>query len=183
MSSFQETGSSGQTPASRERTGQVPDRKKQFWVARRRVKACIRLADDNRIDGELYAGVERADGEPGRLVDRLNNLSEKFIPVAVDGTHLLLNKSAVTSLDIEGGRYEIEDLDKPGAREIKVRITFSERHSVSGSFFTCLPGAHRRALDYLNLGRCRFLALYCNGRAVLVNVDRIQHVTELIGHS
>jgi hypothetical protein len=114
-------------------------------------------------------------------VDRLNNLSEKFVPVAVAGRHILLNKSTITMLEIEGGRYEIEDLDKPGAREVEVVLTFSDQQAVKGSFFTCLPEAHRRALDYLNLGRCRFLALYCAGRAVLVNVDRIQHATEVIG--
>jgi hypothetical protein len=156
--------------------------KKQFWIHRRRVKTRIRLADENLIDGEMYANVERVGGEPGRLVDRLNNMSEKFIPVAVAGRHILLNKATITMLEIDNGRFEIEDLDKPDAREISVLITFSERRSVSGTFFTCLPQTHRRTLDYLNLSRCQFLALYCNGRAVLVNVDRIQHGSELVDH-
>ncbi len=183
MSSFQDTGPHGRTPAATDRTVSAPGKKKQFWVARRRVKARIRLADENIIDGELYTSVERAGGDPGRLLDRLNNMSEKFIPVATAGRHLLLSKSAITMLEIENGRYEIEYLDKPDAREIGVTITFSERRSVSGTFFARLPDAHRRALDYLNMSRCPFLALYCNGRAVLVNVDRIQHVTEAIGRS
>lgn len=183
MSSFQETGAAGRQPVVPREIEPASSRKKKFWVPRRRVKARIRLADENCIDGEMYASVERADGEPGRLVDRLNNLSEKFVPVAVAGRHILLNKSTITMLEIEGGRYEIEDLDKPGATEVPVVLTFSDRQIVRGSFFTCLPEAHRRALDYLNLGRCRFLALYCNGRAVLVNVDRIQHATEVIDQS
>ncbi len=180
MSSFQDTGTRVPRPATGKTAVAATEKKKKFWVPRRRVKARIRLADENVIDGELYATVERADGEPGRLVDRLNNASEKFIPVAVAGRHILLNKSSITLVEVDSGRYEVEDLDKPGAREIRVSINFSDSRAVSGTFFTCLPESHRRALDYLNLGRCRFLALYCNGRAVIVNVDRIQHVTEVI---
>lgn len=180
MSSFQETGPGVSLPAVGQAGGPAVEKKKKFWIPRRRVKARIRLADENVIDGELYASVERAGGEPGRIVDRLNNASEKFIPVAVAGRHILLNKSSITLVEVESGRYEVEDLDKPEAREIRVSITFSDSRGVSGAFFTCLPEAHRRALDFLNLGRCRFLALYCNGRAVLVNVDRIQHATELM---
>ncbi len=156
----------------------APGNQKPYWIPRRRVKAIIRLVDENSIEGELYASVEGTGGSPALLVDRLNHPSEKFVPVAVGGRHILLNKTNITTLEIPGGRYEFDNPNNDVAREIQVRIWLSEQTSVTGSFFTCLPEPHSRALDYLNLRWGRFFALSCNGSALLVNMDRIQHVTE-----
>ena len=55
---------------------------RSLWVPRRRVPVQVQMADRTLLSGELYADVKSLDGTPGRVLDRLNDSAETFLPLA-----------------------------------------------------------------------------------------------------
>lgn len=91
-------------------------------VAKRRVDVHIRLADQRIIAGGFYTAGERLDGERGTVLDRLCDPREKYLPLAVDHSHVMLSKAQIVTVQLEE-----PDLCKPRAQtasEFLVLIDF-----------------------------------------------------------
>lgn len=150
-----------------------------LWAPKRRVAARVRLIDGRTLDGALYADVQRLDGTRASVVDRLHDAFERYIPLATEGRHVLLQKSAVVTVHLPGD--EVEPPAADGVREFRVALGLAAGEPVRGRLFALLPPAQSRALDFLNRTAQPFVELASGDELVLVNTEHVVTVTELLG--
>ena len=161
-------------------TIKLPRESNALRIPRRRVPVRIELTDGSPLTGALYADRTTASGAPGRVVDRLNDVAEPFVPLAVEDRHILLRKSSVLLVRM---------IDEPeaslpsGASQTKLRLclTMASGMTVQGQLRAVLPRQRTRALDFLNLNSDRFLEVRRgDGRLTLVNSRHIARVIEVL---
>ena len=71
----------------------------------------VTLENGRTVEGGLYVPAIGPDGQPGRLLDRLNDEAEQFLPLA--GRHeTLLNKSAIVSVQLASGHERPEEIGR-----------------------------------------------------------------------
>lgn len=160
-----------------ERQDDGPSRR--FWIPRRRVPVRVQLADNSIVSGELYADVRGADGAPGRVLDRLNDPLETYLPLAADDKHVLLNKAGITTVQLPVGEGSALGRGMTSDREVRVRMILSNGERLDGRMRAPLE-EHARLLDYLNSTRQMFFALEGENKATLINGSFILSVTELL---
>jgi len=149
-----------------------------LWVPRRRVQVRVQLVDGSLLSGELYADVKRADGTPGRVLDRLNESQEIFLPLASDDQHILLKKSGISTVRLAVDEEEIGAPANDGTKEVRARISLSDGTHLEGMIPAPLS-PRARLLDYFNASSKTFSVLR-NGRQVtLINGACVMAVTEL----
>ncbi len=149
------------------------------YVPRRRVRATVRLAGRGVLEGDLYAEQVHLDGRPGRVLERLNDASERYLPLAVHDSHLLLNKRHIVTVEIE-----TREVERPteSSRASLVRIDLTEGSSVEGSMeMPRATGAGSRTLDNLNALPDGFHVVWTTSAACLVNAWYIAVVAEKCG--
>ncbi len=146
-------------------------------VVKRVVPVRIRLADDSLREGHLYGDVQRLDGGPATILDRLDDPCEAFLPLATGGTHVLVSKSRAMTVEIRPG--EITAPATQGATTLQVEILLSNGEILNGRIHAVLPPASCRALDFLNRLSSKFLCLFRDDEAVLVNREYVVAVTEV----
>lgn len=147
-------------------------------VPKRRAPVEVQLTNGDTFQGGFYYNVQRADGSPGRVIDRLIDPGEKYIPLATENEHVLINKSCIIVVHLREGVAE-RFPHAAGTRTLNVRLKLSNGVSVEGAIHALLPAAHSRTLDYLNGSARCFLAL--NGKGTtLVNSEHVVSVTEVI---
>jgi hypothetical protein len=151
---------------------------RSLWVPRRRVPVQVQLADGSLLEGELYADVKSADGTPGRVLDRLNDSRETFLPLARDDKHILLRKSGIATVRLETEEEEIRNRGADGTREVRARIDLSDGTSLEGMIPAPLS-PQARLLDYLNASREKFSVLRAGRQVTLINGACVMAVTEL----
>jgi hypothetical protein len=151
---------------------------RRFWIPRRRVPVRIQLADNSVVSGELYADVRGADGAPGRVLDRLNDPLETYLPLASDDKHILLNKAGITTVQLSVGEGGALGRGLTSDRELRVRMILSNGKRLDGSIRAPLE-EHARLLDYLNSTNQMFFALQGEKKATLINGRCILSITEL----
>jgi len=147
-------------------------------VPKRRVAAEVRLADDTVLAGLLYTDVERLDGSPGCVADRLEDPLGRYLPIAVDDRHVLINKAGIVTV-----RVPEQESRRPSAKDVmrmSVRVRMSNNEILEGELYAILPPARARVLDFLNMSHERFIQLFQNDRLTLINGDYIVEVTELL---
>jgi len=152
---------------------------KLFWTPKRRVTARVSLVLGAVLEGILYADVHRIDGTPGAIADRLEDPLVKYLPLAVEGRHLFLQKNQIVTIELgpeESRPPAVEEL-----REFRVRLRLSTRAILEGSLLAVLSPAHSRVLDFLNVTPSTFLHLFQPDRLVLVNGVYVVEVSELLG--
>ncbi len=153
---------------------------RRFWVPRRRVPVRVQQADNSVTLGELYADIKGADGAPGRVLDRLNDPLETYLPLAADNRHILLNKTGITTVQLAVGESGALGRGLTSDREVRVRVVLSNGESLEGTIRAPLE-EHARLLDYLNSTRQMFFSLTGGKMATLINGRCILSVTELHG--
>lgn len=121
-----------------------------FRVPRREVPVRILLDDQRTLDGLVFTAMAGPDGMPGRVVDRLNDTAEDFIPLACGEDRFLLNKSGIVAVQVPDGRGEVEGLEAGGGREVQVQLSLSGGIALSGRLFILMPPERSRVLDFLN---------------------------------
>lgn len=138
-----------------------------FRVPTREVAAFLMLDDGRSLEGKLFLHEQGPDGHPERVLDRLNDGAEPFVPLAVGSDRFLLNKSGIITVELEASEDDVGHLDPPGARRAAVRITLAGGTALLGELVVLMPPERSRVLDYLNAAP-RFVPLFREGRVTLV---------------
>ena len=147
-------------------------------VPKRRVPARVVLVDHTIHSGELYADILRSDGSPGRILDRLVDSTEKYLPLATESEHILLSKAHI--LLVECSSDEVDVPSANGAKTLCVQLRLVTGLVLSGEIRTCLPPLHARVLDYLNAISPKFITTLQDENATLVNASHVVSVAEII---
>jgi hypothetical protein len=120
----------------------------EFRVPKTEVAARIRLADGEELDCTLYTTSTGPTGEPGRILDRLNDGSEKFVPLAAGSERLLVNKRSLVWVRLDANSEPLPD--RPGMLERRVRLALSDGQSLEGHLRYEMPPGRQRLIDFLN---------------------------------
>ncbi len=152
-----------------------------YRTPQRMVPVRVLLEDGRRLQGGFYVPATGLDGNPGRLLDRLNDASEKFLPLA--GKHeTLLNKAWIVAVVLASGHQQAEVIESEIAREQRVRMALAQGKTVEGWLRFLMPEERGRLLDYLNEAP-PFIPVIGEQRVTLVHRRFIQSVQELTGIS
>lgn len=154
---------------------------KGLRTPQRMVPVRVLVEDGHMLEGGLYVPATGADGGPGRLLDRLNDDTQAFLPLA--GRHeTLLNKSRIVTVQLASGHERPEGITEQHAREQRVRFHLAGGYVVDGWVRYFMPDEHARLLDYLN--ECpRFIPVIGDQRVTLVHRLFVSSVEELSGTS
>lgn len=152
-----------------------------FRTPQRMVPVRVLLEDGRALEGGLYAPVTGPDGNPGRLLDRLNDDTEEFLPLA-GRYETLLNKSWILTVQLASGHEQPEGIESEVAREQRVRVTLTQGEPLEGWIRYLMPEERGRLLDYLNEAP-RFIPLIGESRVTLIHRRFIISVQELTGVS
>jgi len=139
----------------------------RFQIPRRQVEARLLLDDGSTLEGHLYTALVGAEGRPETVQDRLNDLSEEFLPLACGPDRFLLNKAGILLCEVREGQGELERLAGAGGRLVPVRLTLVGGVGVVGTLRVVMPPERSRVLDYLNRAP-RFIAIEGPGKVTLV---------------
>ncbi|MFQ5876564.1 MAG: hypothetical protein ACE5JH_02565 [Acidobacteriota bacterium] len=148
-------------------------------VPKRKVRVRVRPVTGGVLDGEFYVSLKTASGRPERVSDRLNDSSEKYLPLALEDRHVLLSKACLVSVEVGRGEEDADPQVFRDLRRLRLELGLTDGSRLRGSVYAWMEPAHSRALDYLNAPRPRFISLFEDDRVVLVNGDYVAVVSEL----
>lgn len=152
-------------------------------VPKRKVAARVRLSNVRHLDGFFYVAVRNARGEPESVRDRLNDLTEEYLPMALEGRHLLIRKAGIVTVEVPAEERAArkspteEELER---RRFDLKFEFSDGTNLVARATADLPLDRERPLDYLNLEATNFTEVQTSGRVVLLNGDHVVAVTEVL---
>ena len=141
----------------------------------------VLLDNGRKLEGGFYASGARTDGTPGRLIDRLNDDTEEFLPLA-GRYETLLNRACIISVELATGEEQAEGIENQVAREQQVEIALIGGTTLSGWIRFLMPEERGRLLDYLNAAP-RFIPIIGDNRVTLVHRRFIVSMEELTGVS
>jgi hypothetical protein len=147
----------------------------QFRVPQRKIAVELTLAGARKMAGETYAPETGRGGEPGRLIDRLNDGRERFLPVTHSSGGALVSKRSIIAVRLGPGDAEREDCAGEHEREVRVEVLLEEGMTLEGRVAYTLPPDRCRLLDYFNASS-RFVALLNPEGATLINTDRVVEI-------
>lgn len=150
----------------------------QFRVPQRKIAVELTLPGGRKMDGETYAPETGRGGEPGRLLDRLNDGRERFLPVTHSSGGALVRKRSIVAVRLGPGDAEREGCAGDHEREVRVEIALEEGLALEGRVAYTLPADRCRLLDYFNASS-RFIALLNSEGATLINTDRVVEIRRL----
>ena len=152
-------------------------------VPRRRVAAVVHLKDGSTLAGDLYASAGETSHGLEPILDRLNDERERYLPLACDERHVLLNKSSVRYVELARAENPL-DLDaSTRARTFRVVVTLESGETIGGLLESSVREAHHRTLDELNERPRGFLRIVKGAGVVYVNHDHVVSVRDLPGVS
>lgn len=149
-----------------------------FRVPKREQPVRFVLDDGRTVDAGVFAPVTGPDGRPGRVLDRLNDLSEEFLPVHSSTDRFLLSKSGIVAVQIDGAVPDVTGVDPEGGREVGVRISLAGGTGLVGRLLVVMPRERSRVVDYLNAAG-RFFPLLGEGHVTLVQKRFVVSVREM----
>ena len=144
---------------------------KTFQVPQKQQEVLVRLRGGEELAGSFYFAARGPGGSPGRLSDRLNDRTEKFLPLAYQSGAYLLNKDAILSVRLDSPGA---DIPSEGAEHhAPVRVRLVDGGELEGYFDFSMPVGRERVVDFLNAAP-RFVALTGRQTTTLVNTDGIR---------
>jgi hypothetical protein len=152
----------------------------EFRVPRREQSVRVVLDDGRSIEADMFAALTGPDGRPGRILDRLNDSAEAFLPVRSGEDRLLLNKSGMVTIQVEGTAEEVMGPEHAAGREVPVRIGMAGGAGLVGRLLIVMPLERSRVVDYLNDVQ-EFFPLIGEGQVTLVQKRFVVSVRELEG--
>jgi hypothetical protein len=150
----------------------------KYRVPQREFPVRITLVNGETLDGVLFAPATGPDGAPGRLVDRLNDAEEHFLPLARSGQAGLLQKGSVVAVHLDPVLGAAELHDGEHAREVRIRVILETNLELEGDVNYTMPPEKGRILDYLNAAP-RFVPLLTGEGTTLFNRERVVRVEAL----
>lgn len=150
---------------------------REFQVPQREVPVIVELHDRSERRGTFYAAVSGPGGGPARLIDRLNDPDERFLPLTDSDRGWLLNKEWIVRIAVAADHQAFEMEADAGTRHVEVRFDMAVGPALEGALAYNLPPDRRRLLDYMNMG-ARFILLQHDGGTSLVNRRFIAQVTD-----
>lgn len=157
----------------------------EFVVPQRHVKVRLHLQDGRDLAGTMFVPAIGPDGEPGHLVDRLNEETEEFVALREGRrTHLIHETRILTAwvdeddeVD-ERAEKEIEEADR--SRKLLVKLHLTSGNEIIGHLSYVQLLDHERLQDFLNTAR-RFIALRVENRVTYVNRQQVVSAVPLRG--
>lgn len=143
---------------------------KTFQVPQKQQRVRVRLRGGEEFEGSFYYAATGPGGAPGRLSDRLNDRTEKFLPLAWTEGAFLLNKDAILTVHCDLPDDEIAPEGAEHHTAVLVRLV--DGGQLEGRFDFSMPVGRERLVDYLNAAP-RFVTLTAAGTTTLVNTDGI----------
>ncbi len=152
----------------------------QFRVPQQTVAVRVLLEDGTMIDGELYApSTVGAGNDVQRLLDRLNDDAERFVPLAWNDDNCLVQKAWIVWVQLNEAVDPAEAAAEPeGGLVHSLRLTFGNGKTLSGEVSYVMRPERSRVLDFLN-ATPPFFALRGGERVTLVNRAFVQQVHDL----
>ncbi len=149
-----------------------------FKVPKRGVEVRLLLEGGESLEGVLYVPPTGPYGGPGRLIDRLNDETEAFMPLVSDksGTRLV-SKARILTLEVAADQEDPEPIDTFASRELDVTIDTIGGVSLSGRLVFVMPAGQRRTLDFLNAA-ASFISLADEDKTTLIRRTGIISVRE-----
>jgi hypothetical protein len=149
----------------------------EYRVPQRKVPVRVRLEDGRDIEGFLFAPDTGPDGEPGRVVDRLNDEPERFLALVGERRSCLLHKGSVVAIELSPADGNLELHEGEHATEVRVELRLETNLVVSGTICYTMPPERQRVLDFLNAAP-DFISVETESSTTLLNVDRVISVVD-----
>ncbi len=156
----------------------------EFAVPQREVEVEVLLRDGRELSGEVYVPETGPYGEPGHLIDRLNQESEDFLALTVGAHTHLVHETGILTVTVVDGEVEeqiarqIEDSTRK--RQLLVKIHLTSGKELIARLTYVQPLEQQRLQDVLNTRR-RFIPVRAQDRLVYVNRRQIVSVVSLRG--
>jgi hypothetical protein len=138
----------------------------EYQVPRREVGATVFLDDGRTLECTLFTAVSSPEGGPQRVLERLNDSGEEFVPVSCGDDRFLVSKTGIVTVRITE-RDELDAMETDAGREVPVRLCLAGGTSLVGRFRIVMPPERSRVIDYLNEAS-RFVPLIGEDRLTLV---------------
>ena len=149
---------------------------KAFQVPQQEIQVRVTLRAGGEVDGGFFFFAACGPGgAPGRLVDRLNDPAETFLPLSDGAGGKLLHKDQILTVRVRGDSAGIEPPDSKGDIRTRVRLTLSDGTAVEGQLTFTMPPGRGRVLDFLNAAP-RFIALSDEASLTWIHRDAIVSV-------
>lgn len=146
-------------------------------VPKRGVAVKVFLEGGHTLEGEVFVPASGPYGGPGRLIDRLNDQDEDFMPLSGEAGTSLVNKARVIAVEVPPDYEEADDVDAAPSLELQVEIKAIESLTLAGRVLHDMPPGQRRTLDYLNAAPA-FITLLGESGATLIRRTAIVGVRE-----
>jgi hypothetical protein len=139
----------------------------EFRVPRLLIPVRMILDDGRTLDAEIYVAPIGPEGGPERVVDRLNDPHDDFLPVASGGDRFVLNKAGIILVQLSGGPEAAGIPETFEGHEVAVRLSLRGGLGLIGRLPIAMPPERSRVLDYLN-DAPRFVPVLGEGQVTLV---------------
>lgn len=134
-----------------------------YRIPRAEISVRLLLDDGRTIEGDLYVP-SSGDSNLERILARLNDPHEEFVPLAVGNDRFLLNKTGILSAEIGSPAPGPE---APGARVLVARLSLLGGLAIVGKLRIEMPPERSRVLDYMNAAP-RFLPVWGDEKVTVV---------------
>jgi hypothetical protein len=149
----------------------------EYHIEKSRSPVVVRTRSGEIFSGEIFLQLYgRHDGGAERPIDLLNS-AEHFFPVRSDGGEIvILAKDQVVSVAWQ----DLSDADdnplQTIMKRVDVEVGLTDGETISATVLLEVPEDHPRLLDFLNLGRQRFMSLETAGGGLLLNRSMVERV-------
>lgn len=134
-----------------------------YRIPRSEISVRLLLDDGRTLEGDLFVP-STGDSDLERVLGRLNDAHEEFLPLAVGNDRFLLNKTGILSAEIGPPDSEPDAL---GARVVVARLSLLGGLAVVGKIRIEMPPERSRVLDYMNAAP-RFLPVWGDEKVTVV---------------
>ena len=137
-----------------------------FKIPRREVRVNVLLDGGQELDGVFHIPASGEHGRPGRLADRLNDDSERCLPLVGHGEGQLIDQAWIAMVRPENDDEVEETGESPVVQ--RIRVALANGMVLDGQLVYCMPPERCRLLDYFNAAP-QFFPLADAERVVLIN--------------
>jgi hypothetical protein len=152
-------------------------RMSEYHIEKNRSPVVVRTRSGEIFSGDIFLQLYgRHDGGGERPIDLLNS-AEHFFPVRSNtGEIVILAKDQVVSVAWEDPSGTDENPLQTITKRVDVEVGLTDGETISATVLLEVPEDHPRLLDFLNLGKQRFMSLETTGGRLFVNRSMVERV-------